>query len=174
MTTENSRLRLLGGIPTPTLPCSKLRLIIWHTLNMVILKSCRLVNGCLQSEIPFILGTTVTAGIVSAKGRDLNILETEYRIESFIQTDAALNPGNSGGALVDTKGLLVGITSAIYSPNGAYAGYSFAIPVSIVRKVVEDLREFGEVQSALIGVNIRDVTQRMMPKNRILQTSGVL
>ena len=89
---------------------------------------------------PFTLGTTVTAGIVSAKGRNLDILEGEYRIESFIQTDAALNAGNSGGALVDTKGLLVGITSAIYSPSGAYAGNSFAIPVSIVRKVVDDLK----------------------------------
>ncbi len=108
---------------------------------------------------PFLLGTTVTAGIVSAKGRDLNLLDTEYRIESYIQTDAALNPGNSGGALVDNKGLLVGITSAIYTPNGAYAGYSFAIPVSIVGKVVADLREFGEVQRALIGVNIRDVSE---------------
>lgn len=123
---------------------------------------------------PFLLGTTVTAGIVSAKGRDLNILDSEYRIESFIQTDAALNPGNSGGALVDTKGLLVGITSAIYSPNGSYAGYSFAIPTEIVRKVVDDLREFGEVQRALIGVNIRDVSEDDAKKQNLTDIRGAV
>jgi len=123
---------------------------------------------------PFLLGTTVTAGIVSAKGRDLNILDSEYRIESFIQTDAALNPGNSGGALVDTKGFLVGITSAIYSPNGAYAGYSFAIPEGIVRKVIDDLREFGEVQRALIGVNIRDVSEDDAKKQNLADIRGAL
>jgi Do/DeqQ family serine protease len=123
---------------------------------------------------PFRLGTTVTAGIVSAKGRDLGLLETEYRIESFIQTDAALNPGNSGGALVDTKGFLVGITSAIYSPSGAYAGNSFAIPISIVMKVVEDLREYGEVQRALIGVNIRDIVSDDLEKLNLSEVKGAL
>jgi serine protease Do len=106
---------------------------------------------------PFNLTSTVTAGIVSAKGRSLQLNEGNYKIESFIQTDAALNMGNSGGALVNTKGLLVGITSAILSPNGAYAGNSFAIPVTIVKKVVDDLKEYGEVQRAIIGVNIQDV-----------------
>jgi serine protease Do len=94
---------------------------------------------------PFNLTSTVTAGIVSAKGRSLQLNEGNYRIESFIQTDAALNMGNSGGALVNTKGLLVGITSAILSPNGAYAGNSFAIPVTIVKKVVNDLKECREL-----------------------------
>jgi len=121
---------------------------------------------------PFNLTSTVTAGIVSAKGRSLGLLNTEYRIESFIQTDAALNVGNSGGALVDTKGLLVGITSAIYSPSGAYAGNSFAIPVSIVKKVVEDLREFGEVQRAIIGVNISDVTPGDAKKQNLREIKG--
>lgn len=116
---------------------------------------------------PFNLTSTVTAGIVSAKGRNLHILDSEYSIESFIQTDAALNMGNSGGALVNTKGLLVGITSAIYSPTGAYAGNSFAIPVNIVRKVVEDLKQFGEVQRAIIGVNITDVTQEDAEKYKL-------
>ena len=121
---------------------------------------------------PFTLGTTVTAGIVSAKGRNLDILEGEYRIESFIQTDAALNAGNSGGALVDTKGLLVGITSAIYSPSGAYAGNSFAIPVSIVRKVVDDLKEYGEVQRAIIGVLITDMTSEEAKKLNMKEVKG--
>jgi Do/DeqQ family serine protease len=124
---------------------------------------------------PFNLTSTVTAGIVSAKGRDLGmLLENEYRIESYIQTDAALNPGNSGGALVDTKGLLVGITSAIYSPSGAYAGNSFAIPVSIVKKVVEDLRQYGEVQRALIGVNIKDVTPEEAEKQNLSEVKGAI
>ncbi len=123
---------------------------------------------------PFNLTSTVTAGIVSAKGRNLGILENDYRIESFIQTDAALNMGNSGGALVDTKGLLVGITSAIYSPSGAYAGNSFAIPVSIVKKVVEDLKEYGEVQRALIGVNIADVTPEIAEDKNLKEIKGAI
>lgn len=123
---------------------------------------------------PFNLTSTVTAGIVSAKGRNLGILEGEYRIESFIQTDAALNMGNSGGALVNTKGLLVGITSAIYSPNGAYAGNSFAIPVTIVKKVVDDLKQFGQVQRAIIGVNIRDINSDDAEKFNLDQVKGVM
>ncbi|MBK9390022.1 MAG: Do family serine endopeptidase [Bacteroidetes bacterium] len=123
---------------------------------------------------PFNLTSTVTAGIVSAKGRSLGLLEGDYRIESFIQTDAALNMGNSGGALVNTKGLLVGITSAIISPSGAYAGNSFAIPITIVRKVVDDLRQFGEVQRAIIGVNIRDVNSDDADKYNLDKVRGVM
>src|SRR6185369_15086913 len=91
---------------------------------------------------PFNLTSTVTAGIVSAKGRNIGILPDQYKIESFIQTDAAVNPGNSGGALVNTRGELVGINSAIASNTGSYTGYSFAIPVNIVKKVVDDLVEY--------------------------------
>jgi serine protease Do len=123
---------------------------------------------------PFNLTSTVTAGIVSAKGRNLGLIEGDYRIESFIQTDAALNMGNSGGALVNTRGLLVGITSAILSPSGAYAGNSFAIPVAIVKKVVDDLKEFGEVQRALIGVNIRDVVSEDAEKQKLDEVKGVM
>ena len=123
---------------------------------------------------PFNLTSTVTAGIVSALGRNLGLLEGDYRIESFIQTDAALNMGNSGGALVNTKGLLVGITSAIISPSGAYSGNSFAIPVSIVKKVVDDLKEFGEVQRAIIGVNIRDINSEDADKQNLGSVKGVL
>ncbi|MCJ7447328.1 MAG: Do family serine endopeptidase [Bacteroidales bacterium] len=123
---------------------------------------------------PFNLTSTVTAGIVSAKGRNLNLLEGDYRIESFIQTDAALNMGNSGGALVDTKGQLVGITSAIYSPSGAYSGNSFAIPVNIVKKVINDLRQYGEVQRAIIGVKITDVTSAEAEKQNLPEVKGAL
>jgi serine protease Do len=123
---------------------------------------------------PFNLTSTVTAGIVSAKGRSLDLNEGNYKIESFIQTDAALNMGNSGGALVNTKGLLVGITSAILSPSGAYAGNSFAIPVTIVKKVVDDLIEYGEVQRALIGVEIDDVDAEIAAKQNLGEVKGIL
>jgi serine protease Do len=123
---------------------------------------------------PFNLTSTVTAGIVSAKGRSLNLNEGNYKIESFIQTDAALNMGNIGGALVNTKGLLVGITSAIMSPNGAYSGNSFAIPVTIVKKVVNDLKEFGEVQRAIIGVNIQDVDADIASKQKLSEVKGAI
>jgi len=127
---------------------------------------------------PFNLNSTVTAGIISAKGRNINILEQQQGgliapIESFLQTDAAVNPGNSGGALVNTSGELVGINTAIASNNGAYQGYSFAIPVNIVRKVVSDLIEFGTVQRAFIGLSIRDIDSKFAEEKNIKQLKGV-
>jgi len=123
---------------------------------------------------PYNLTSTVTAGIVSAKARNLNILRgQQFAIESFIQTDAAVNPGNSGGALVDTRGDLIGVNTAIASRTGAYSGNSFAVPVSIVKKVIGDLMEFGVVQRALIGVEITDVTQELANENNIDEVSGV-
>lgn len=122
---------------------------------------------------PFNLNSTVTAGIISAKGRN-NILSGNQRpIESFIQTDAAVNPGNSGGALVNTEGELVGINTAIASNNGTYQGYSFAVPVNIVKKIVSDLIEFGTVQRAYIGVNIQDIDAKFANENNIKQLKGV-
>ncbi|MBN2272756.1 MAG: Do family serine endopeptidase [Bacteroidales bacterium] len=122
---------------------------------------------------PFNITSTVTAGIVSAKGRSMQIIQDNYRIESFIQTDAAVNRGNSGGALVNLKGELVGINTAIVSPSGGYVGISFAIPVSIVQKVVEDLIEFGVVQRAIIGVSISDVTAELAKKENLDKIEGV-
>ncbi|MCB0800072.1 MAG: trypsin-like peptidase domain-containing protein, partial [Bacteroidales bacterium] len=122
---------------------------------------------------PFNLTSTVTAGIVSAKGRSLNLLDNQYRIESFIQTDAALNQGNSGGALVNVQGELIGITTAIISPSGAYAGNSFAVPTSIVKKIYEDLREYGEVQRGLMGINITDVTADIAEQEKLKEIRGV-
>ncbi len=123
---------------------------------------------------PYNLTSTVTAGIVSAKARDIDILsKREFSIESFIQTDAAVNPGNSGGALIDTRGKLVGINTAIASRTGAYTGYSFAIPVSIVEKVVKDLIEFGTVQRAILGVRISDVDARLAKEKNIEEIEGV-
>jgi serine protease Do len=122
---------------------------------------------------PFNLTSTVTGGIISAKGRNLGILQDQYRIESFIQTDAALNPGNSGGALVNLRGELVGINTAIISPSGGYAGNSFAIPVSIVKKVVEDLIQFGTVQRGILGVDIHDVTSDLARDKGLDEVEGV-
>lgn len=122
---------------------------------------------------PFNLTSTVTAGIISAKGRDIGMLDNSYSVESYLQTDAALNPGNSGGALVNTQGELIGITSAILSPNGAYAGNSFAIPTSIVTKVVQDLKQYGEVQRGLLGVEISDVTSEIADKEKLDAIKGV-
>ncbi|MDR0831160.1 MAG: Do family serine endopeptidase [Prevotellaceae bacterium] len=118
---------------------------------------------------PFNLTSTVTAGIVSAKARNINILNAEMKIESFIQTDAAINPGNSGGALVNIAGELVGINTAIASQTGSYAGYAFAVPTSIVSKVVADLKEYGVVQRAILGVQISDINDKLA-KEKGLET----
>jgi Do/DeqQ family serine protease len=122
---------------------------------------------------PFNLTSTVTAGIVSARARNLGINQNDLSVESFIQTDAAVNPGNSGGALVNQEGKLVGINSAIASRTGSYSGYSFAVPVSIVKKVVDDLKEFGEVQRALLGVNIGDVNAEIAEDLNLDVVEGV-
>ena len=122
---------------------------------------------------PFNLTSTVTAGIVNAKARNINILSKQYAIESFIQTDAAVNPGNSGGALVNTMGELIGINTAIASKTGSYVGYSFAIPVNIVKKIVADLLEFGEVQRAYMGVTIQDIDSKVADQLKIDKIEGV-
>ncbi len=105
---------------------------------------------------PYNLTYTVTAGIISARGRNLNLLQGSFPLESFLQTDAAINPGNSGGALVNLKGQLVGINTAIASRTGSYVGYGFAIPVNIVRKAVEDLKQYGLVQRAFLDLEATD------------------
>lgn len=122
---------------------------------------------------PFNLTSTVTAGIVSAKARNINILNASMKIESFIQTDAAVNPGNSGGALVNTRGELVGINTAIASQTGSFAGYSFAVPSSIVQKVVSDIRQYGVVQRAILGVEIRDINGELAKEKNIKILDGV-
>jgi serine protease Do len=123
---------------------------------------------------PFNLTSTVTAGIISAKGRNIHILDNQnFPLESFIQTDAAVNPGNSGGALVNTNGELIGINSAIASNTGAYTGYSFAIPVNIVKKVMDDLLEYGNVQRGFIGISIRDIDQKLADDKNLKTFRGV-
>lgn len=123
---------------------------------------------------PFELTSTVTAGIISAKGRDISILkDDQFSIESFIQTDAAVNPGNSGGALVNTNGALIGINTAIYAPTGTYAGYSFAVPINLVKKVMQDLIDFGEVQRAFLGILIQNMNSDMADDLGLNITEGV-
>jgi Do/DeqQ family serine protease len=129
---------------------------------------------------PFNLTSTVTAGIVSAKGRNLNLLRnpnnpgSQYSIESFIQTDAAVNPGNSGGALVSAAdGRLIGINTAIASQTGQYAGYSFAVPSNLMKKIMDDLLKYGSVQRGLLGVSIEDVTADLADKEGLATVRGI-
>jgi serine protease Do len=122
---------------------------------------------------PFNLASTVTAGIVSAKARNINILSDQGAIESFIQTDAAVNPGNSGGALVTLEGKLIGINTAIATPTGVYTGYAFAIPVDIVKKVTNDLMNFGYVQRGVLGISIRDLNSTIAKEININRANGV-
>ena len=126
---------------------------------------------------PFDLTSTVTAGIVSAKARNINLLRARpdrgvFPIESFIQTDAAVNPGNSGGALINTRGELIGINTAIASRTGSYAGYSFAVPSTIVEKVAQDLMRYGEVQRAYLGIQIEPVTEEIAEQLDMTEIKG--
>jgi len=123
---------------------------------------------------PFNLTSTVTAGIVSAKARDINMMNNNKVIESFIQTDAAVNPGNSGGALVNTRGNLIGINTAISSQTGSYIGYSFAVPSNIAKKVIEDILEFGNVQRAYLGINYEELNSEKASEFGVGSTEGVL
>ena len=150
--------KLIGTDPTTDL--ALLKISATETLPHLILgnsDSVRVGEWVLAVGNPFNLSSTVTAGIVSAKGRNIDILEGEYSIESFIQTDAAVNPGNSGGALVNTNGELIGINTAIITRSGRYEGYSFAVPSNLAQKVIRDIRDFGEVQRGLLGVRINPV-----------------
>lgn len=125
---------------------------------------------------PFDLNSTVTAGIISAKARNIGILrdKNNLQVEAFIQTDAAVNPGNSGGALVNLRGELIGINSAIATSTGSYSGYSFAIPVSLVKKVMDDLLEYGQVQRGLLGIQITDVNATIAEELGLSVSQGVL
>ena len=122
---------------------------------------------------PYDLRSTITAGIVSAKGRSMPNYTGEFKIESFIQTDAAVNPGNSGGALVDKAGNLVGINTAIISQTGSYSGYSFAVPVNIVKKIVYDLMDYGTVQRAVLGITMQEIDDKIAEDLKLSSRNGV-
>jgi len=172
---ENFTAKVIGTDPTTDLALVKidaenLQFLPYGDSDEVIVGQWVLAVGN-----PFDLTSTVTAGIVSAKARNINILRdaNNYQIESFIQTDAAVNPGNSGGALINTSGQLVGINTAIASRTGSYAGYSFAVPVNLVKKVMDDLLEFGVVQRGLLGIQIRDVTAQLSEDENLSIVQGV-
>lgn len=151
--------RVIGADPTTDLALIKIEgddfpaIVVGNSDNL------KVGEWVLAVGNPFNLGSTVTAGVVSAKSRGLGA----NQVESFIQTDAAINQGNSGGALVNAKGELVGINAMLYSPTGAYSGYGFAIPVSIMTKVVTDLKQYGTVQRALLGIGGRDMGNEVYP-----------
>lgn len=133
----------------------------------------RLGQWVLAIGSPYDLRSTITAGIVSAKGRQMEHSTRELKIESFIQTDAAVNPGNSGGALVNEKGELVGINTAIISQTGSYTGYSFAIPSNLVRKIIGDILEFGTVKRALLGITMREINDKFAKEMKLSESKGV-
>lgn len=150
--------KIVGTDPTTDVALLKIEGDKFPFLKFGSSDELRLGEWVLAIGSPFDLPSTITAGIVSAKARNLGAIPSEYSIESFIQTDAAVNPGNSGGALVNTAGELVGINTLIQSKTGSYIGYSFAVPSSIVKKVVVDLKEYGIVQRALLGIQYQEIT----------------
>lgn len=153
---------LVGTDPTTDVALIKVEATDLPTIPFGNSDALRLGEWVLAIGSPFDLQSTITAGIVSAKARQLGVIPNELRVESFIQTDAAVNPGNSGGALVNTRGELVGINTVIKSSTGSYIGYSFAVPETIVRKVVMDLKEYGVVQRAMLGVRYRAIDDKFI------------
>jgi len=164
---------IIGTDPTTDLALIKVEANDLHFLTFGDSDNVRIGEWVLAVGNPFNLTSTVTAGIVSAKARNLSILGEGTSVESFIQTDAAVNPGNSGGALVNTKGELIGINAAIASHTGSYEGYSFAIPSNIVRKVVDDLLLYGTAQRGYLGVQIAELTQELAEKEGLENIEGV-
>jgi len=165
--------QLIGTDPNTDIALLKIDATGLPTLEMGNSDDLKVGEWVLAVGNPFNLTSTVTAGIVSAKARNINILDADMKIESFIQTDAAVNPGNSGGALVNTRGELVGINTAIASQTGSYAGYAFAVPTSIVQKVVADLRQYGSVQRALLGIRMLDITSEVQQYYGLNTLEGV-
>lgn len=164
---------LIGTDPSTDLALLKIDAEKLHPMRFGNSDSLRVGEWVLAVGNPFNLESTVTAGIVSAKGRSIDILEGQDRIESFIQTDAAVNPGNSGGALVNTNGELIGINTAIITRSGRYEGYSFAVPSNLVRKVIKDLRDYGVVQRGMLGVFIDKMTTERAKELGLAEIEGV-
>lgn len=165
--------KLIGTDPSTDLALLKIKGEDLPHLTFGNSDSLRIGEWVLAVGNPFNLESTVTAGIVSAKGRSIDILEGQDRIESFIQTDAAVNPGNSGGALVNTAGELIGINTAIITRSGRYEGYSFAVPANLARKVISDLRDYGQVQRGLLGVFIDEVNNSRAEELGLTSIEGV-
>jgi len=176
VTTSNNdkyEAELIGADPTTDIALLKIEGIELTKVSVANSDKVRLGQWVLAVGNPFNLTSTVTAGIISAKGRDINIIDEQSAIESFLQTDAAVNPGNSGGALVNTAGELVGINTAISSRSGSFEGYSFAVPANLMLKVVNDLKEYGRVQRAFIGINYNEVTAALSEELNLEVNKGV-
>ncbi|MBB3698673.1 trypsin-like peptidase domain-containing protein [Flammeovirga yaeyamensis] len=166
--------KLIGIDPSTDIALLKIDKEDLPAIQIASSKAVRVGDWVLAVGNPFNLTSTVTAGIVSAKGRKIGIMNDVFPIESFIQTDAAINPGNSGGALVNLHGDLVGINTAILSKTGSYAGYGFAVPSDIVAKVVNDLKKYGEVQKAFLGASIKEVDEKIAEKLQLKTIEGVV
>ena len=164
---------IIGSDPSTDLALLKIEAKKMPFLTLGNSDSIRVGEWVLAVGNPFNLASTVTAGIVSAKGRSIDILDGEYKVESFIQTDAAVNPGNSGGALVNTNGELIGINTAIITRSGRYEGYSFAIPSNLAKKVISDIRDYGIVQRAILGVSIDPVTSELAKNLGLKSVEGI-
>lgn len=164
---------LVGTDPTTDIALLKIDAAGLQKISVANSDNVRLGQWVLAVGNPFNLTSTVTAGIISAKGRDINIIDEQSAIESFLQTDAAVNPGNSGGALVNTGGELVGINTAISSRSGSFEGYSFAVPANLMMKVVGDLKEFGRVQRAFMGINYNELNAGLSEELDLKVNSGV-
>jgi Do/DeqQ family serine protease len=176
VTLENNQVykaRLVGTDPATDIALIKIEAEDLPVVPLGNSDDLRLGEWVLAIGSPYDLRSTITAGIVSAKGRSMPNYDGQYRVESFIQTDAAVNPGNSGGALVNAAGELVGINTSIISLTGSYAGYSFAVPVNIVSKVADDFIEFGAVQRAMLGVGIADVNAQIAAQANLVDIDGV-
>lgn len=170
--------KIVGADPSTDIAVLKIEAKNLNPIQLGNSDDIRIGEWVLAVGNPFNLTSTVTAGIVSAKARNINLLSDRSKsdvvpIESFIQTDAAVNPGNSGGALVNTRGELVGINTAIASQTGSYAGYSFAVPVNLVKKVMSDLIDYGIVQRGYLGVQISDISQELMEQKELPNLKGV-
>jgi len=168
--------RVVGTDPATDLAVIKVEATGLETIPFGNSDSARIGEPVLAIGNPFNLTSTVTAGIISAKARYMDIIKNpgvESTIESFIQTDAAVNSGNSGGALVNGRAELIGINTAIASGNGYYTGYSFAIPSNIARKVTGDLRQYGVVQRGYLGVNVVEVTSEIAARLKLAELKGI-
>ncbi len=174
-TNESYLAKVVGADPSTDLALLKIEATNLKAIAIGNSDNIKLGEWVLAVGNPYNLNSTVTAGIISAKARNINILPNTNGnppLEAFIQTDAAVNPGNSGGALVNARGELIGINSAIKSPTGSYSGYSFAIPVNIMKKVVTDIMEYGVVQRAFIGVSIRNINAELAKTEDLKTMSG--
>lgn len=177
VTTYDNRVynaRLVGSYADGDLAVLKIDGVNLPTLRLANSDAARIGQWVLAIGNPLELNSTVTAGIISAKGRDLNIIRGQAPIESFIQTDAAVNPGNSGGALVDAQGRLLGINTAIATQSGFYQGYSFAIPINLARKIVDDIIANGSYERGFLGINIAELDNETARDLNLQAARGVL